>query len=61
MMEKWNKKKQEEQLSLSQRRMVKKTLYRIFVCNDVGIAHIENGEVKVSQVWDYVCRMAGVK
>lgn len=60
-MMKWNKIKEEKQLSEAERRRVKQTLYRMLVQNEVAIAHIQDGQITVSPIWDYVCRLAGVK
>lgn len=60
-MMKWNKIKEEKQLSEAERRRIKQTLYRILVQNEVAIARIQDGQITVSPIWDYVCRLAGVK
>ena len=59
MMKKWNKIKEEKMLSESEREALKETVYRILVENDVGIAYVQDGEIKVAPIWDYVCMIAG--
>ena len=58
-MKKWNKTKEEKMLSESEREALKGTVYRILVENDVGIAYVQDGEIKVAPIWDYVCMIAG--
>ena len=59
MMKKWNKTKEEKMLSESEREALKETVYRILVENDVGIAYVQDGEIKVASIWDYACMIAG--
>ena len=58
-MKKWNKTKEEKMLSESEREALKETVYRILVENDVGIAYVQDGEIKVAPIWDYACMIAG--
>ena len=58
-MKKWNKIKEEKMLSESEREALKETVYRILVENDVGIAYVQDGEIKVAPIWDYACMIAG--
>ena len=57
-MKKWNKTKEEKMLSESEREALKETVYRILVENDVGIAYVQDGEIKVAPIWDYACMIA---
>ena len=59
-MKKWNKTKEEKMLSESEREALKETVYRILVENDVGIAYVQDGEIKVAPIWDYACMIAGI-
>ena len=60
-MKKWNKIKEEKMLSESERKALKETVYRILVENDVGIAYVQDGEIKVAPIWDYACMIAGIR
>ena len=58
-MKKWNKIKEEKMLSESEREALKETVDRILVENDVGIAYVQDVEIKVAPIWDYACMIAG--
>ena len=57
-MKKWNKTKEEKMLSESEREALKETVYQILVENDVGIAYVQDEEIKVAPIWDYACMIA---
>lgn len=60
-MKKWNKVEEWKRLSPTERTRIKDVLYRILLDNEVAIAYIDKEEIKVAQIWDFVCREAGVK
>lgn len=60
-MKKWNKAEEEKRLSPTERSRIKEILYRLFLENEVAVAYLEKDDVKIVQIWDYVCREAGVK
>ena len=50
----------EKSLSPIEREQVKESLYRMFVEDDVAVVYIEDGQLKSSGIWDFVCRMAKI-
>ena len=56
-----NRSMQEKNLSPIERERVKESLYRMFVEDDVAVVYIEDGQLKSSGIWDFVCRLAKVE
>ncbi len=56
-----NRSTQEKNLSPIERERVKESLYRMFVEDEVAVVYIEDGQLKSSGIWDFVCRLAKVE